>query len=224
MKETHILVVPNSAVGSDVLTTAYLPIEQDISEYLPLPCIHTGFRPVMEEDQSYRQVIPYVTIVRDGKMLAYQRPVKGNEDRLHGKWSVGVGGHVDAVDFKFTDDNDMAEQAAKRSGATLGMLNTVESLQNFDLMGTIICATSRELEEEIGYAIKPGDMNFNGFIVANTSDVDRVHLGLHCVIEIGAEVELTICPDSIENIAWVDNAELSDLGELEAWTAIVAAQ
>ncbi len=58
-----------------------------------------------EEDERYKQPIGYA-VLRDkstGKIFAYRRASKKedyNERRLRGKWSWGVGGHVDKPDEK----------------------------------------------------------------------------------------------------------------------------
>ena len=55
-----------------------------------------------EKDESLKQPIGYsVLIDEDGRIFAYQRALKDDqytEKRLQGKWSWGVGGHVDKVD------------------------------------------------------------------------------------------------------------------------------
>ncbi len=55
-------------------------------------------RPDMETDPSYRQIIPYVAVTRGGEVYATRRLNKGGEARLHGKLSLGVGGHIERVD------------------------------------------------------------------------------------------------------------------------------
>ncbi|HET7667485.1 MAG TPA: hypothetical protein VFK56_15730, partial [Mycobacterium sp.] len=55
-------------------------------------------RPHAEEDPSFKQLIPYV-MVRDGeRMFLTVRTAAGGDARLHGKASVGVGGHLNPVD------------------------------------------------------------------------------------------------------------------------------
>ena len=56
-----------------------------------------------EEDPTHKQPIAYVLIVNPNtkKVFAYQRSKKDKEyteKRLQGKWSWGVGGHIDKVD------------------------------------------------------------------------------------------------------------------------------
>lgn len=64
-----------------------------------------------ELDDSFRQVIPYCAVRRgDGKILSYRR--KGNEERLHGLLSIGVGGHIDHPEgFAEAMDRELYEEA-----------------------------------------------------------------------------------------------------------------
>jgi predicted NUDIX family phosphoesterase len=62
--------------------------------------IHGRFvdRPVAEEDPGFKQLIPYV-VVREGALVyLMERTAAGGDPRLHGKASIGVGGHVNPVD------------------------------------------------------------------------------------------------------------------------------
>jgi predicted NUDIX family phosphoesterase len=52
----------------------------------------------MEIDENFQQLIPYIAIKKDNKILSYQRSKKGGEGRLFDKYSIGVGGHIDAPD------------------------------------------------------------------------------------------------------------------------------
>jgi predicted NUDIX family phosphoesterase len=55
-------------------------------------------RPVAEEDPRHKQLIPYV-VVRDGvRVFLMRRTDAGGDARLHGKASIGVGGHLNPVD------------------------------------------------------------------------------------------------------------------------------
>lgn len=55
-------------------------------------------RPVAEESPAYRQIIPYVAIVRGDEVFVTRRLKKGGEARLHGLMSLGVGGHINEID------------------------------------------------------------------------------------------------------------------------------
>ena len=55
-------------------------------------------RPMAENDPSHKQLIPYV-VVRDGEsVFLMHRTDAGGDARLHGKASIGVGGHLNPVD------------------------------------------------------------------------------------------------------------------------------
>jgi predicted NUDIX family phosphoesterase len=55
-------------------------------------------RPAMEVDRSWKQVIPYL-VLRDGERYFLMRRTKaGGDARLHDRWSIGVGGHLNPGD------------------------------------------------------------------------------------------------------------------------------
>ncbi|HEY6609334.1 MAG TPA: hypothetical protein VI277_09080 [Candidatus Limnocylindria bacterium] len=55
-------------------------------------------RPIAEEDPGHKQLIPYV-VVRDGRsVFLMHRTEAGGDPRLHGRASIGVGGHLNPVD------------------------------------------------------------------------------------------------------------------------------
>lgn len=62
---------------------------------------HASYRPrdVMEEDPSFKQLIPYCIFRCNGEVFQYQRGTSQGEARLHAKRSVGVGGHVSTLDL-----------------------------------------------------------------------------------------------------------------------------
>ena len=51
-----------------------------------------------ERDLSLKQVIPYCVVARGDQVLRTRRLPRGGEARLHGKRSVGIGGHQNPVD------------------------------------------------------------------------------------------------------------------------------
>jgi predicted NUDIX family phosphoesterase len=55
-------------------------------------------RDAMEADPSFKQVIPYL-VLRDGpRYFLMQRTAAGGDARLHGRYSIGVGGHLNPGD------------------------------------------------------------------------------------------------------------------------------
>jgi predicted NUDIX family phosphoesterase len=62
------------------------------------------FRPraEMEVDRSWKQVIPYL-VLRDGpRYFLMRRTSAGGDARLHDRWSIGVGGHLNPGDGDLT--------------------------------------------------------------------------------------------------------------------------
>lgn len=55
-------------------------------------------RPEAEEDPGHKQIIPYVLLKQGDKVFATRRLNKGVEARLHGKISIGIGGHIQPLD------------------------------------------------------------------------------------------------------------------------------
>jgi len=77
-------------------------ISLEIQKYLPVVTSSAQVlylnRSDAEQDRRYKQLIPYVLVICDGKVLRYRRGRGGQETRLHGLYSVGVGGHISEED------------------------------------------------------------------------------------------------------------------------------
>src|SRR5690606_11460485 len=107
-----------------------------------------------ETDPAFKQWIPYVLIENDhGELAAYPR--KGSESRLHGLYSLGVGGHINPSDAHDEDGVSVREIWEK----------------------AIFHGLRRELTEEFPDATS-GETRFVGLINEESSSVGRVHLGL----------------------------------------------
>lgn len=59
-------------------------------EYLP--------RDAMEADPSHKQVIPYLVLRDADRYFLMRRTRAGGDPRLHDRWSIGVGGHLNPGD------------------------------------------------------------------------------------------------------------------------------
>ncbi len=95
----HVLVVPTLLFHELGYFQGFCP---DVDRYLSslLDPAHTSYRPrpEMERDPSYKQLIPYCIFQFEDKIFHYQRGTAQGEARLHGKRSIGVGGHISAED------------------------------------------------------------------------------------------------------------------------------
>ncbi len=61
---------------------------------------HGTYRPraEAEDDSAWKQVIPYL-VLRDGsRVFLMQRTRAGGDARLHDRWSIGIGGHLNPGD------------------------------------------------------------------------------------------------------------------------------
>jgi predicted NUDIX family phosphoesterase len=77
-------------------------ISLDVKKYLPIVTSSSKLtyrnRSEAEHNKCYKQLIPYVLLICDGKILRYRRGKGGQETRLHGLYSVGIGGHISEED------------------------------------------------------------------------------------------------------------------------------
>jgi predicted NUDIX family phosphoesterase len=54
-------------------------------------------RDIVEGDNTYRQLIPYIVVCKDNKFFTAIRSKKGRESRLHNMRIIGFGGHANPV-------------------------------------------------------------------------------------------------------------------------------
>ena len=77
-------------------------ISLDVDKYLPVVTASKNIlyinRSEAELDRNHKQLIPYVLVICGDKILRYRRGKGGGEKRLHGLFSVGVGGHISEED------------------------------------------------------------------------------------------------------------------------------
>lgn len=99
MDMEQVLVVPTKTIDDLVNgTDGIFPI--DLEKLRDLIEKNAFFidREIAENDETLRQLIPYVLMRQQGKFLLLRRTKKQQERRLHGKLSLGVGGHINLGD------------------------------------------------------------------------------------------------------------------------------
>jgi predicted NUDIX family phosphoesterase len=94
----RVLVVPREAI---VPGDGWLGLRRDGVEAALAAVAREGrfvLRSAAEEDPRLKQVIPYL-VLRDGQRWFLMRRTKsGGDARLHDRWSIGVGGHLNPGD------------------------------------------------------------------------------------------------------------------------------
>jgi predicted NUDIX family phosphoesterase len=158
----HVLVVPTEVFHGLGYFQGFCG---DVDRYLKglLDPSHTSYRPrgEMEQDPSFKQLIPYVIFRhRDASgathLFQYTRGKGQGESRLHAKRSIGVGGHISA-------DDAAQSHAAQPSAYEEGM--------------------RRELDEEVLIS-SPYRGRMMGLINDDQTEVGRVHLGVVHVLDV----------------------------------------
>jgi len=101
-----------------------------VDRYLPVVTASANLvylnRSEAELDRRYKQLIPYVLILCGGKILRYRRGKGGQESRLHGLYSVGIGGHISE------EDHDLFSQDRGYQDGMRRELREEIALEEFD--------------------------------------------------------------------------------------------
>src|SRR6266498_4963250 len=102
-----------------------------------------------ENDSAYKQIIPYVLLAFQDRVLHYVRGKKAGEQRLVAKGSIGIGGHMNESDESLF----ALDEQAYRAGV------------------------EREVNEEIKIDT-PFEDRIVALLNDDTTEVGRVHLGI----------------------------------------------
>jgi len=148
-------------------------------------------RSAAEEDATHKQIIPYILVVHEGRFLLYKRTKKQGESRLHEKFSLGFGGHINDID---------------------GNKNTDTNL--------ILAAMIRELNEEL-FLPSVRQLRVAGFINDNTNAVGKVHLGVAFIVEAANERFAVNEPEMIEAKWCDAKAIEDIFPKLESWSQLL---
>ena len=91
--DENVLVVPAHMIEAQ-LHTRFEPAPaqtviakaNELRKFLP--------RSQVEQDETHKQIIPYICIRHGDSFVLLQRTKKQSEARLHNKFSLGIGGHI----------------------------------------------------------------------------------------------------------------------------------
>ena len=149
-------------------------------------------RSQVEKDPAYKQLIPYVIMTCDGKYLSYVRGRRAGETRLVGNRSIGIGGHINPVDW------------------------TLFSAEPYK---TYLEAVEREVAEEVSVETSHTE-RVVALLNDESNDVGRVHLGIvHYWILDAPKVNKR--EQMITQMAFMTPAELQEVRDtMETWSGL----
>lgn len=191
----HVLVVPTELFHRLGHFQGFSP---DVDRYLAelLSPEHTSYRPRpdVEQDPSFKQLIPYVIFRhrdREGRasLFQYTRGKGQGEARLHSKRSIGVGGHISA-------DDRTSETAVPYA----------EGMR-------------RELSEEVSVE-SPWTEQCVGLINDDESPVGQVHLGVVHLVDVDQPAVFGRESEIIDAGFLPVKELLADLSRFETWSQI----
>src|SRR5258705_6326993 len=122
--------------GLSLYVDKYLPVVTSSSRLVYLN------RSEAEQDKRYKQLIPYVLLLCNGRILRYRRGRGGEETRLHGLYSVGIGGHISEEDHGLF---------SKGIGYQEGMMREVREEVAIEQVSEAAVAVINDDSTEVGY-------------------------------------------------------------------------
>ncbi|HEY2342636.1 MAG TPA: hypothetical protein VGH90_06390, partial [Chthoniobacteraceae bacterium] len=167
----------------------------DVEHWLPaLLARENNFfmsRPAAETDPSFKQIIPYVLLVHEGRVLHYVRGKKAGEQRLVAKGSIGIGGHM--------NDGDEGLFALDRAAYDAGVQREV----------------GEELKVETAYRNRAVAL-----LNDDSNEVGRVHLGVVHVFTLESD-QVRKGEAMITDLQFLDREQLAARREsMETWSQI----
>jgi predicted NUDIX family phosphoesterase len=148
----------------------------------------------MEINPEYKQLIPYVTVMKGDNVFVYKRLSGSGESRLVNSMSLGVGGHMNKLGGSLAEEID------------INALRELEEELKFTHNGAEVYLDTSEI-------------NVIGLINGEESEVDKVHLGLVIRIEVPEEIEVTVRETDALEGAWMTEEELQEnYDKFESWS------
>ncbi len=133
----QILVIPTSLFHE---LGYFQGFQEETASYLSrlLDPTQISYRPrdLMEQDPSFKQLIPYCIFYCGEKYFFYTRGKAGGEARLKSKRSIGVGGHISSVDAARSEapyEEGMRRELAEEVSTATVLSNQLVGLINDDL-------------------------------------------------------------------------------------------
>src|SRR6266581_5618188 len=118
----------------------------EVAKYFPTVTSPSHFvylnRSEAEKDRRYKQLIPYVLLICNDRLLRYRRGRGGEETRLRGLYSIGIGGHISEEDHVLF---------SKDFGYKEGMLREVREEVAIEQVKEATVAMINDDSTEVGY-------------------------------------------------------------------------
>ena len=118
----------------------------EVAKYFPTVTSPSHFvylnRSEAEQDRRYKQLIPYVLLICNDRLLRYRRGRGGEETRLRGLYSIGIGGHISEEDHVLF---------SKDFGYKEGMLREVREEVAIEQVKEATVAMINDDSTEVGY-------------------------------------------------------------------------
>jgi predicted NUDIX family phosphoesterase len=144
-----------------------------------------------ETDPTHKQIIPYVLLAFENKVVHYIRGKKAGEQRLVAKGSIGIGGHMNESDESLF----ALDEAAYRAGV------------------------EREVSEELKINTTFED-RIVALLNDDSNEVGKVHLGVVHIFKL-REPKVEKREAMITNLSFLDKKELlARRDALESWSQI----
>ena len=182
MSDRKIMVIDRSTLFSDGYFQGFAPAEEIDYESVIQENYFYDLRDKVETMPQYKQPIAYTVIVHKPtlEVFAYQRAARDKhykEKRLQGKWSWGIGGHIDKADVEKEDpiraslERELGEEiyiSSYEAPQILGYINddlTEVGQVHFGLL-YIIFTSERQIRP------RDGEMSWGGFMtIAQLQDI-----------------------------------------------------
>jgi predicted NUDIX family phosphoesterase len=144
-----------------------------------------------ENDPTYKQIIPYVILAYEGRVVYYVRGKRAGEQRLVAKGSIGIGGHLNDAD--------------------VGLFSLNEEHYNR--------VVEREVHEEI-HLLSKFRNQIVALLNDDSTEVGRVHLGIVHIFNL-KEPKVRKREAMITGLTFLTREELMVRREsLESWSQI----
>ena len=189
MGDEMLVVIPVERLRSVSAAIGFNPeVAPILAELFQAGATDTMPRSAAELDPRYKQLVAYVALRWQGKFFHYLRTSRVGEQRLAGRRSIGVGGHLNAADVAVGEGVAGLRQAIRR-----------------------------ELAEEVDLEVEP-TVRYAGIIDDDETPVSRVHLGIVAIADLGTPKVTLRDPSLTDGSFDDPRRLHARLGEFEGWS------